>query len=244
MKALKIAIVGYGKMGRKIESKAMQRGHEITHIIDPLKGTHIEDLLHNRPDVVIEFTQPFSVVHNLHFLLDNHLPIVCGTTGWLKEKTDIEKKTIKNNACLVYASNFSIGVNILFKLNEMLAKMMNAFPDYDVWVEEKHHALKKDGPSGTALSLAEGIIKDLDRKSEIAGNLMDRHPEPSELSIGFIRSGNIVGEHSVGYVSEHDEITIKHTAHSREGFAIGAILAAEWAVQNKGFHEFKNISIV
>ncbi len=240
---MNIALVGYGKMGKSIEIQAIKRGHNVCLVWGREDKKEYEDLTKKNIDVIIEFSHPGSVVENLSVLIGEGIPVVCGTTGWIHEKEKVKKWVEERNAGFIYASNFSVGVNLLFKLNRLLAQWMNPFPQYDCFVEEQHHKFKADAPSGTALSLGEDILQELDRKSKVvSGDLQNRPPEPDELSIGFIRAGGIAGKHTVTYNSETDAISISHYAFNREGFALGAIIAAEWIVENKkGFYNFAEI---
>ncbi|MBX7242230.1 MAG: 4-hydroxy-tetrahydrodipicolinate reductase [Bacteroidia bacterium] len=240
---MKIALVGYGKMGKSIEIQAVKRGHEVSVILGRDDEKNHVSLTEKNIDVIIEFSHPGSVTDNLAALIGESIPVVCGTTGWMHEKEKVKKWVEERNAGFVYASNFSVGVNLLFKLNRLLAQWMNPFPQYDCFIEEQHHRFKADAPSGTALSLGEEVIQNLDRKSRLAsGELQHRPPEPDELSIGFIRGGEIAGKHTVTYTSGTDEISISHYAFNREGFALGAVIAAEWIVENqKGFYNFAEI---
>lgn len=221
---MKIALVGYGKMGKIIDEIATRRNHEIVARLN--ESPNSENL--NKADVVIEFSNPEVAFNNIKTCLENKIPVICGTTGWLDSKPEIEKIAAENNTAFLYGSNFSLGVNLFFALNEKLADLMKNFPEYHVQLEEIHHTHKKDAPSGTAISLAEGIIKN-DQRFE--GWKLDETKE-NELGIFAIREDEVPGTHSVFYRSEVDEIEIKHTAYSRNGFALGAVIAAEW-IQGK-----------
>jgi 4-hydroxy-tetrahydrodipicolinate reductase len=227
---MKIVLIGYGKMGKTIERIAQSRGHEIAGRIDV--GDDIT-LFDKSADVAIEFTQPEAAVHNLKACFEKGIPVVCGTTGWLKHKDEIEKQCLSKNGTLLYSSNFSLGVNLFFKLNEYLAKLMDRYSQYEVSIDETHHTQKKDAPSGTAITLAQGAMKNLKRKKEwsleVTGN-------PDTLVINSFRIDPAPGTHVVRYSSEVDEIEITHTAHSREGFALGAVLVAEWLAGKKGIY--------
>ncbi|MDX2249557.1 MAG: 4-hydroxy-tetrahydrodipicolinate reductase [Bacteroidia bacterium] len=239
---LRIALVGYGKMGKAIEQEALSRNHVISRIIDLANQHDILTLSPANTDVVIEFTQPGSFPENLRKVMESGVPLVTGTTGWYDQLAQVQKIVNESGGGLMYSSNFSIGVNILFKLNQYLAEMMNRFDQYDCFVEERHHRHKADAPSGTAYSLSRQILAGLDRKTRVAGeDLRHRKPEADELSVGYVRSGEIIGEHTVGYTSDIDTITISHTAHSRRGFALGAVVAAEWMVGKTGVYEFSSI---
>lgn len=240
--SLKIALVGYGKMGHSVEQEAQKRGHQITHRIDPQGPDNWDSLTPGSTDVVIEFTNPAVATDNFRRVLKTGTPLVTGSTGWLKELDSIQQIVHQQNGSFLYSSNFSPGVNMLFKLNQSLAKMMNSRPEYDPFVEERHHRYKKDAPSGTAGTLAEQLIEGLDRKTRIVhGELAHRPPEPEELSLSYTRAGEIIGTHEVSYISEIDQISIRHEAFNRRGFALGAVLAAEWLVGKKGFFNFVDI---
>lgn len=221
---MKIALVGYGKMGKIIDEIATKKGH---NIVARLNETPSSGNLNN-PDVVIEFSNPEVAFENIKICLENKIPVICGTTGWLERKSEIEKIAAENNTAFLYGSNFSLGVNLFFALNEKLADLMKDFNDFNVQLEEIHHTHKKDAPSGTAISLAEGIIKNNEKFDEF------KLDETSENKLGIIarREDEVPGTHSVFYRSDVDEIEIKHTAFNRNGFASGAIIAAEW-IQGK-----------
>ncbi len=230
---MKIALVGYGKMGKIIGEIAESRGHEVVAKLN--ESPTLENL--NNPDVVIEFSNPEVAFNNIKICLENKIPVVCGTTGWLDQKPEIEKIATENETAFLYGSNFSLGVNLFFALNEKLADLMKNFSEYKVQLEEIHHTHKKDAPSGTAISLAEGIIKNDNRfdawkLDETKGN---------ELGIFAIREDEVPGTHSIFYRSEVDEIEIKHTAFNRNGFALGAVLAAEWIQGKKGNFSMKDV---
>ena len=230
---MKIALVGYGKMGKIIDEIATRRGHEV---VARLNETPTKENLNN-PDVVIEFSQPEVAFSNIKTCLENKIPVVCGTTGWLEQKSDIEKIALENGTGFLYGSNFSLGVNLFFALNENLAKLMQKFSDdYTCQLEEIHHVHKKDAPSGTAISIAEGIFKHLDYNSWKLDET-----EGTSLGIEAIREGEVPGTHSVYYRSEVDEIEIKHTAFNRNGFALGAVIAAEWLPGKVGNFGMKEV---
>ena len=230
---MKIALVGYGKMGKIIGEIAESRGHEVVAKLN--ESPTLENL--NNPDVVIEFSNPEVAFNNTKICLENKIPVVCGTTGWLDQKPEIEKIATENETAFLYGSNFSLGVNLFFALNEKLADLMKNFSEYKVQLEEIHHTHKKDAPSGTAISLAEVIIKndhrfDAWKLDETKGN---------ELGIFAIREDEVPGTHSIFYRSEVDEIEIKHTAFNRNGFALGAVIAAEWIQGKKGNFSMKDV---
>jgi 4-hydroxy-tetrahydrodipicolinate reductase len=225
---MKIILLGYGKMGKTIERVAINRGHEISARIDIDNQSDFDDA---EGDVAIEFSHPDAAFDNITRCLTRKLPIVCGTTGWLKRKSEIENLCNKVNGTFFYASNYSLGVNLFFKINEYLAKMMNGFPEYEILMDEIHHMEKKDAPSGTAISLAEGILKNVTRKKSWVSK---KTTKADEIYIGSFRIDQVPGTHIVKYESPVDDIEIKHTAHSRDGFALGAVLVAEWAQNKQG----------
>lgn len=225
---MNILLVGYGKMGKTIEKVAIGRDHTISGRID-VDNQH--ELANAKADVAIEFSHPDAAFENVKRCLERGIPVVCGTTGWLSKKTEIEALTKKMNSTFFYASNYSLGVNLFFKLNEHLANMMSNFRAYDVTMEEIHHTEKKDAPSGTAITLAEGVMKHFDRKTSWVN---DESSRPEDLFIMSLREGQVPGTHTVKYTSAMDDIEIKHTAHTREGFALGAVMVAEWIRNKKG----------
>lgn len=229
---MKIALVGYGKMGKIIDEISQSRGHEI---VARLRETPTVENLNN-PDVVIEFSNPEVAFENIKTCLENKIPVICGTTGWLEKKPEIERIALENNTAFLYGSNFSLGVNLFFALNENLAKMMNKFSEYNCQLEEIHHIHKLDAPSGTAISLAEGIINNSNFESWKLEETKEK-----ELGIFAIREDEVPGTHSVFYRSEVDEIEIKHTAYNRNGFALGAVIASEWIVDKQGVFSMKDV---
>lgn len=230
---MKIAIVGYGKMGKIIAEISESRGHEI---VARLTETPTQENLNNA-DVAIEFSNPEVAFKNIKICLENQIPVICGTTGWLQQKPEIEKIALENNSAFLYGSNFSLGVNLFFALNEKLADLMSRFNEYKVQVEEIHHIHKLDAPSGTAISIAEEIIKN-DKRFDAWK--LDETKE-NQLGIFAIRQDEVPGTHSVFYKSEVDEIEIKHTAFNRNGFALGAVIAAEWILNKKGNFSMKDV---
>ncbi len=230
-KNMRISLVGYGKMGKVIEQIALQRGHQISFKIDVTNQSDIEKINKDNTDVVIEFTSPEVAYTNLKTLMSNHLPTVCGTTGWLQHKPEIEQLCQENKAAFFYASNYSIGVNLFFQLNKTLAKLMSTQKQYEVITTEIHHTEKKDAPSGTAITLAEGIIENQGEKAKWVNNQI---PTAEEVAIWSIREGKVPGTHTIKYISDVDEIEIKHAANSRQGFALGAVVAAEWLSDKQG----------
>lgn len=229
---MKIALIGYGKMGKTIEQIAVSRGHEIVSIVDINNPEEIHSDNFKSADVAIEFTIPASAFNNYMNCFAAGVPVVSGTTGWLDRIGEIKEKCEKEGKTFFYASNFSIGVNIFFALNKYLAKIMNNFPAYDVKMTETHHIHKLDAPSGTAITLAEGIIENMDRKDRWT---LETAEQPTDLPIHAIREGEVPGIHEITYESDVDYITIKHDAKSRAGFALGAVIAAEFTAGKKGF---------
>lgn len=229
---MKIALVGYGKMGKIIDEISQSRGHEV---VARLKETPNRESLKDA-DVVIEFSNPEAAFENIKVCLENKIPVICGTTGWLDKKPEIERIAVEQNSAFLYGSNFSLGVNLFFALNEKLAKLMNNVDEYQCQLEEIHHTHKKDAPSGTAISIAEGIIEN----SKYEAWKLDE-TKGKELGIFAIREDEVPGTHSVFYRSEVDEIEIKHTAFNRNGFALGAVIAAEWIVGKQGVFSMKDV---
>ena len=229
---MKIALFGYGKMGKTIEQIALQKGHTI--VLKTSGKSSLEKII--EADVAIDFSTPKAAASNIKFCLERQIPIVCGTTGWLDNYNEIINFCNKCNGAFIYASNFSIGVNIFFKMNEYLAKLMKPWKEYQVSLEEIHHTEKLDTPSGTAITLAENIIKNSDKKS---WNL--KKAEKNNIKITAKRVTNVKGTHTINYLSEIDTISIQHEAHSREGFALGALIAAEWLIGKKGVFSMKDV---
>lgn len=228
---MKIVLLGYGKMGRVIEGIALSRGHEIVGRIDENNRGDFQTFTPENTDVVIEFSHPSAAMANLTDCLNQGLPVVCGTTGWLENRSEIEALCATQQGAFFYASNYSIGVNLFFRLNTMLARLMNTQPDYSVKMTDIHHIHKKDAPSGTAITLAEGIIT---HHEKIQNWELDVPEKEGILPIHSLREGEIPGTHIIDYQSINDTISISHTAHSRDGFALGAVIAAEWLVGKKG----------
>lgn len=230
---MNIALFGYGKMGKEIEKLALERNHNVVLKVDE---NNINDLGQDdfmNVDVAIEFSVPQSAYGNINLCLDNHIPVVSGTTGWLDKLDKIIERCNNENKAFFYASNYSVGVNLFFKLNKYLAKMMNAFSDYNVEIEETHHTQKLDAPSGTAITLAETIIENIDKKENwVKKNASDEH----SVAIKSFREGSVPGNHKIIYDSLFDKIVIEHDAKSRKGFALGAVLAAEFIVGKAGYY--------
>ena len=235
---LRIALVGYGKMGKAVEQEAVARGHMITARIDLANEIEWESVSANTTDVCIDFSHPDAFDNYLGKMLERNLRIVTGTTGWYDRMDEIRARIKSAEGSFLYASNFSVGVNLMFALNRRLAELMNPQSQYDPFVEERHHRHKADAPSGTTLKLAMDMLQGLDRKDAIAhSDLVSRPPEPNELSVAYTRAGEIIGEHRVTYTSDIDELSLSHRAFNRRGFALGSVLAAEWLIGKQGFYE-------
>ena len=236
---MKIALIGYGKMGRIIEQIAIQRGHTIVSAIDINNTNDFDSDAFRSADVAIEFTIPATAFDNYQKCFAANVPVVSGTTGWTERIGEIRKQCTEEGKTFFYASNFSIGVNIFFAVNKYLAKLMNNFPAYDVNMTEVHHIHKLDAPSGTGITLAEGVLEEIERKKQwrlAEEGAMQFDPEkPEDLIIHALREGEVPGIHEIRYESDIDSITIKHDAKSRAGFALGAVLAAEFTAGKKGF---------
>ena len=230
---MKIALLGYGRMGKEIEKIAISRGHSI--VIK--KDIHTTNCDISLADIAIDFSIPSAAFDNISNCLNNNVPVISGTTGWLEKYNEIVSLCKKKNGAFIYASNFSLGVNIFFELNNQLAKMMNALEDYHISIEEIHHTKKLDAPSGTAITLAEGIIKNSSKQSWE----LDGEASKEVIPISAKRIPDVPGTHTVSYNSEVDTIAIKHTAHSRKGFALGAVIAAEWLLHKKGVFSMKDV---
>lgn len=229
---MNIALFGYGKMGKMIEKIALKRNHTIVAKID-LDAT---DINFSEIDVAIDFSMPNAAYGNIKNCLEHNIPIISGTTGWLQDYQKAVDLCNKNKGAFIYASNFSLGVNLFFELNSHLARLMASQDQYRVSMEEIHHTQKLDAPSGTAITLAEGVMANTDYK----GWKLDR-AEDREIPITAKRIGDTPGTHTVSYESEVDGIEIKHTAHNREGFALGAVIAAEWIVGKTGVFTMKDV---
>lgn len=235
---MKIALIGYGKMGKAIEEIARERKHEIVLKIDVNNpGDFIKENL-SKADVAIEFTGPQSAFENVKKLIGSGIPVVCGSTGWMEDMNEVKKICDEKNGTFLYASNFSIGVNIFFELNKKLASLFSPHPEYKVIIEEIHHTEKKDAPSGTAITLAEQIMEQQPAKIKWVNHNSDK---PDELPIISKRIDPAPGTHSIKYSSLIDDIEIIHTAHNRTGFAAGAVLAAEFIKEKKGIFFMKDV---
>ncbi len=228
---MRIVLIGYGKMGKEIERLALDRGHQIIARIDVDNAHELANLTSKDVDVAIEFSNPASAFANISTCLKKQIPVVCGTTGWLERKSEIETATAEYDATFFYASNYSIGVNLFFQLNRTLAKLMAPHKEYDIYTNEIHHVEKKDSPSGTAITIAEGIMEAYGDRTQWVNNEI---PQANEVPIWSQRESTIPGTHTVKYISKVDQIEITHEAFSREGFALGAVIAAEWIQGKKG----------
>ncbi len=235
---MKIALIGYGKMGKAIEEIAISRGHEV--ILKCTSNCTIEEADFSLVDVAIEFTKPELAVKHIDFCLDNNIPLVVGTTGWNNNLDSIKEKTKSVNGSLLHASNFSVGVNIFFELNKKLAELMSGNTDYSASIEEIHHIQKLDAPSGTAITLAEGLIDN--NSNYTSWKLADSNSEnENQLPIIAQRLPEVPGTHTIHYTSEIDSISITHEAHNRKGFALGAVIAAEWIKNKTGVFTMKDV---
>ncbi|MES2566627.1 MAG: 4-hydroxy-tetrahydrodipicolinate reductase [Bacteroidota bacterium] len=234
---MKIALLGYGKMGKEIESVSLQRGHTITLKVDETNASSFTTEELKSADVAIEFSTPDTVVKNIKTCFENQVPIVVGTTGWYQNFKDIESECAHKDGTLFHATNFSLGVNLFFKVNTYLAEIMNKYDSYDVEMEEIHHTHKLDKPSGTAISIALQILDKVKRKKN--WSITDHHPET--LFIKDVREGEVPGTHIIKYKSPVDDIEIIHKAHNRKGFALGAVIAAEHINGKKGIFTMNDL---
>lgn len=230
---MKIAIIGYGKMGKVIERIALERGHEI--VLKKTSDSSFDGL--ENADVAIEFSIPDAAVSNISYCLNHGIPTISGTTGWLDEYSKMTDLCIEKDTAFLYGSNFSLGVNLFFELNDYLAKLMSKFKEYNVSMEEIHHTQKLDKPSGTAITLANSIIN----HSNYNKWSLESTNEKDTFVIDAIRKDEVPGTHSITYKNDIDSITINHTAHSREGFALGSVIAAEWIHGKKGVFTMKDV---
>ena len=233
-----LALIGYGKMGKAIEEIALQRGHKIVLKVDDQNLTDFTRENVTRADVAIEFTGPHSAYENVMKCLEAGMPVVCGSTGWLEQFDKTKEYCEKKNGSFLYASNFSVGVNIFFEINKVLAQMMDKQQGYEVSMTEIHHTQKKDAPSGTAITLAEQILENLKRKTSWVNHDSKNH---EELVITSERTDPAPGTHIVKYSSGVDDIEITHTAHNRKGFALGAVMAAEFLKDRRGVYSMKDV---
>jgi len=233
---MKIALLGYGKMGKIIERIALERGHEIVATIGTSNQDKLFELSPENVDVAIEFTKPETCFEILHIAISQKLKVVSGTTGWLSKKSQIEQLCIENQAAFLWSSNFSIGVNFFFEINKQLAQLMYPHTQYQPSITEIHHIQKLDAPSGTAITLAEGILEEYKQLKN-----WSLEPNSEQLPITAIRENEVPGTHSILYKSTIDSIEIKHEAYSREGFALGAVVAAEWLQSKQGVFGMKDV---
>ncbi|GGG88863.1 4-hydroxy-tetrahydrodipicolinate reductase [Polaribacter pacificus] len=229
---MKIALLGYGRMGKEIEQIALKRGHQIVIKTSDQEGYDISNA-----DVAIDFSVPSAAVSNISNCINHQVPVISGTTGWLEQYDQVVSLCNQKKGAFIYASNFSLGVNIFFELNKQLAKMMNTIEDYSLSIEEIHHTQKLDAPSGTAISLAEGIIANSAKKKWE----LDASNSDEIIPISAKRIPEVPGTHTICYESDVDQIEIKHTAHNRKGFALGAVVAAEWLVGKTGVYTMKDV---
>jgi 4-hydroxy-tetrahydrodipicolinate reductase len=254
---MKIAVIGYGKMGKIIEEKALNRGHRIVSIVDPLvkagmsqSGAPILESIEQlsgqpSPDIAVEFTRPDTAVANIKALAERHIPLVAGTTGWYDRLDEVTAFVQASGSCLLYSSNFSLGVNLFYRIAACAAQLIDPYPEYDVAGFEAHHNKKADSPSGTAKTLVNKVLSVMTRKNTPVWETLNRPPRMEELHFPSIRTGACPGTHSLIFDSEADTIEITHTARNREGLASGAILAAEWlagnGVDRKGVFTFEDV---
>ncbi len=234
---MNISLFGYGKMGKAIEGLCGRRGHQVTQRITSSNLDERKNVA-NVADVIIEFSTPETAYENIDLALNVGVPIIVGTTGWLDQLDEIKDRVANNGGCVVWASNFSVGVNLFFELNRKLAQLMNPREEYMVEIDETHHIHKLDAPSGTAITLAEGVIEELDRKEQWA---LDSGSTENDLVVRAHRIEEVPGTHVITYSSDIDNIEIKHEAKSREGFALGSIVAAEWAMGKSGVFTMKDV---
>lgn len=234
----KIAILGYGKMGKEIEKILLRENHTVNAIIDNEEEWSAQYKSFSECDVAIEFSTPDAVLQNLHRCFDAKIPVVCGTTGWTNQTDEVVNYCRKTSNAFVYGSNFCIGANLFFKINELTAKLMNQHPEYEVTIEETHHATKKDAPSGTAISTANIIINQLDRKQNWQ---LNSNGKPESINVLAHRIGNETGTHVVRYYSDNDYIEITHKIQQRSALATGAVKAALWLIHHPGIYQFKDI---
>lgn len=241
---MKFALIGYGKMGRMIESIIKENEtHEIVFIAASKKSTELKPTDFASCDAVIDFSIPTAVISNAKIVLSAGKPLIIGTTGWYEQIDELKNFCTQQNGCIVYGSNFSSGVNLFFILNDFLAKLMKTQNKYHVFIEETHHTKKKDSPSGTAITLANSILENRKWLKEWTNSteLTDEDADETKLAIISTRAGDATGEHVVTYYSENDSIQIAHEAFDRKGFAEGSIVAAEWALNKKGFYSFRDV---
>jgi 4-hydroxy-tetrahydrodipicolinate reductase len=237
---MKIALIGYGKMGKSIEKIAEDRGHQISLICNSENSIDYADF--TGIDLAIEFSKPDLAVKHIEFCIENNIPLVVGTTGWNDALPDITQKVEQSHGSLLHASNFSVGVNLFFELNKKLAQLMSGHPEYKASIEETHHLQKLDSPSGTAISIANGILEsNEDYVSWVLGEGEKPYINQRQLPVTSYREPDVPGTHQINYDSEIDSLSIKHVAHSRKGFALGAIIGAEWLFDKKGIFTMSDV---
>lgn len=242
---MNVMITGYGQMGQQIESFLIERGHTVTYRVDPAAGRGDIDAITpgacSESDMVIDFSYPGGIMSNIQTYIDNKLPAVIGTTGWQNNLAAVEEGVNKSGAPFLYGSNFSIGAHMFFKIIASASALMDKTDEYDAMMIEYHHKLKKDSPSGTALTAAKQVVENFKRKTSIVTERLDRQIEPHELHLSSVRGGNVPGTHSLHFDSLADTITITHQARSRKGFALGAVQAAEWlSERSSGFYNVED----
>ena len=235
---MRLALIGYGKMGKEIEAIARERGHDLVAIVSTTNSNAWKDIKKESTDVCIEFTHPESAFENIIRCISAGVPVVSGTTGWTERMPEMQTLLDKENGSLFWASNFSLGVNIMFRFNKMLAEMLARTGQYTPSIEEIHHIHKKDAPSGTAITLAEGVIEKFPRLKSWSLNISET---TEELVVRSIREDEVPGTHHVNYESDVDRITLTHVAFSRKGFALGAVLAAEWLPGHSGLKSMNDL---
>lgn len=238
---MNIALIGYGRMGHMVEQVALERGHTLVCRIDKGDEALFGSPEFRKAEVAIEFSTPATAVANIHRAWQAHIPVVSGTTGWHEQLPALQTELLTNGEALLWSSNFSIGVNLFFALNEYLATQMSHLPQYEPSLEEIHHIHKLDRPSGTAVTLAQALLEHLPQKDHWYLQPEETVLDPTGIPIRSIREGEIPGTHSVLYQSEHDTVQITHTAHSRAGFALGAVQAAEFLVGKHGFYTMADL---
>jgi len=242
---MKIALIGYGKMGREVEEVARKSGHAIAARIDPVSdldgNSEISSQTIGGADVCVEFTHPEATPRNIEQVIGLHKPLVVGTTGWYQNLPTIKKRVLEENTGLVYAPNFSLGVNLFYRVAAVAARLFHRFEEYDVCGTETHHRLKVDSPSGTARKLSEIVLEHFPRKKRVVVDSLNRAIQPEEFHLVSLRAGHFPGTHSLAFDSAADTVELTHTARSRAGFAAGALLAAEWIVGRQGVYTFEQV---
>lgn len=242
---MNIVVVGYGRMGQIIDKLAPKFGIKVKSTVDPINKTadhrELKEKAFENADVAIDFTTPKSVIQNINFYVANGINCVIGTTGWYEHLEEIEKKVEASDMGLIWSGNFSIGVNLLFRIINYSAGLMNKFPLYDVMGYEKHHQMKKDSPSGTMSMIGDILLGNLEGKKKIVTEKLDRKIEEDEIHLASVRGGDVPGTHVIEFDSEVDTVRLQHTARSREGFGVGALKAAKWIEKKEGFYSIENM---